>query len=155
MNKYAKFHKDSPSGKKVKLNLPSVTELSETADFVYNFRNLTQASNFDLRIWPTFLWHFLWNFQRMPLNVFYTMVQKVKNDQKLKSRGPALIISWSDREVQKVPVRSYHPADALFLGLGKQRALVEGQGAGIRMRCHAGWLFAISALGAVSRFLAE
>ena len=27
----------------------------------------------------------------MPLNLFYTMVQKVKNDQKLKSRGgPAL-----------------------------------------------------------------
>ena len=23
----------------------------------------------------------------MPLNLFYTMVQKVKNDQKLKSRG--------------------------------------------------------------------
>ena len=23
----------------------------------------------------------------MPLNIFYTMVQKVKNDQKLKSRG--------------------------------------------------------------------
>ena len=25
--------------------------------------------------------------QKMPLYVFYTMVQKVKNDQKLKSRG--------------------------------------------------------------------
>ena len=37
MNKCAKFHKDSPSGKKVKLNLQSVIELSETADFVYNF----------------------------------------------------------------------------------------------------------------------
>ena len=37
MNKCAKFHKDRPSGKKVKLNLPSVIELSETADFVYNF----------------------------------------------------------------------------------------------------------------------
>ena len=37
MNKCAKFHKDNPSGKKVKLNLPSVIELSETADFVYNF----------------------------------------------------------------------------------------------------------------------
>ena len=28
--------------------------------------------------------------QKMPLNFFYTMVQKNKNDQKLKSRGPAL-----------------------------------------------------------------
>ena len=37
MNKCAKFHKDSPSGKKVKLNLPRAIELSETADFVYNF----------------------------------------------------------------------------------------------------------------------
>ena len=37
MNKCAKFHKDSSSGKKVKFNLPSAIELSETADFVYNF----------------------------------------------------------------------------------------------------------------------
>ena len=33
MNKCAKFHKDSPSGKKVKFNL--AIELSEMADFVY------------------------------------------------------------------------------------------------------------------------
>ena len=31
MNKCAKFHKDSPSDKKVKFNLPSAIELSETA----------------------------------------------------------------------------------------------------------------------------
>ena len=37
MNKCAKFHKDSPNGKKVKFNLSSAIELSETADFVYNF----------------------------------------------------------------------------------------------------------------------
>ena len=37
MNKCAKFHKDSPSGKKVKINLPSAIELSETAEIVYNF----------------------------------------------------------------------------------------------------------------------
>ena len=37
MNRCAKFHKDAPRGKKVKFNLPSVIELSETADFVYNF----------------------------------------------------------------------------------------------------------------------
>ena len=37
MNKCANFHKDSPNGKKVKLNLPSAIELSETADLVYNF----------------------------------------------------------------------------------------------------------------------
>ena len=37
MNKCAKFHKDSPSDTKVKFNLPSGIELSETAGFVYNF----------------------------------------------------------------------------------------------------------------------
>ena len=37
MNKCAKFHGDSPSGEKIKLNLARVIELSETADFVYNF----------------------------------------------------------------------------------------------------------------------
>ena len=37
MKKCAKYHKDSPSGKKVKFNLVSAIELSDTADFVYNF----------------------------------------------------------------------------------------------------------------------
>ena len=37
MKKCAKFHEDSLSGKKVKFNTPSAIELSETADFVYNF----------------------------------------------------------------------------------------------------------------------
>ena len=37
MNKCAKFHKDSPSGKKVKFNLARAIDLSETAVFVYNF----------------------------------------------------------------------------------------------------------------------
>ena len=37
VNKCAKFHKDSPNGKRVKFNLPSTIGLSETADFVYNF----------------------------------------------------------------------------------------------------------------------
>ena len=34
MNRCAKFHKDNPL---IKFNLPSAIELSETADFVYNF----------------------------------------------------------------------------------------------------------------------
>ena len=37
MNKCAKFHMDSPSGKKVKFKLARAIELSETAVFVYNF----------------------------------------------------------------------------------------------------------------------
>ena len=36
INKFAKFHKDSPSCKKVKFNLARAIELSETAVFVYN-----------------------------------------------------------------------------------------------------------------------
>ena len=37
MNKCAKFNGDTPSGKKVEFNLASAIELSETANFVYNF----------------------------------------------------------------------------------------------------------------------
>ena len=37
MNKCAKFHEDTLKDEKVKLSLPSAIELSETADFVYNF----------------------------------------------------------------------------------------------------------------------
>ena len=37
MNRCAKFHKASLSDEKVKLNLPSAIELSETAVLVYNF----------------------------------------------------------------------------------------------------------------------
>ena len=37
MKKCAKFHKDSLSDKKVKFNLQSAIELSQMADFVYNF----------------------------------------------------------------------------------------------------------------------
>ena len=37
LNKCAKFHGDSPSGKKVKFNLARAIELLEMADFVYNF----------------------------------------------------------------------------------------------------------------------
>ena len=47
MNKCAKFHKDSLSGKKVKLNLASAIELSETAILCTTlYRNPIQASNF-------------------------------------------------------------------------------------------------------------
>ena len=56
MNKCAKFQKDSPSDKKVKLNLPTVIELSETAVFLYNFVQKPYASEqLRLHIWPTFL----------------------------------------------------------------------------------------------------
>ena len=78
MNKCAKFHKDSPSGKKAKLYLARAVELSETAVFVYNFVWKPYASE-QLRwhIWPTFPLNFFMKFsQKMPLYLFYTMVQK-------------------------------------------------------------------------------
>ena len=50
MNKCAKFHINSPSDKKVKFNLPSAIELSETAVFVYNFVRKPNASE---QLW----WH--------------------------------------------------------------------------------------------------
>ena len=69
MNKCAKFHKDSPSDKKVKFNLPSVIELSETAVLCTTlYRNLMQASNFGDIFDQLFLWNFLWNFHRRCLS---------------------------------------------------------------------------------------
>ena len=94
MNKCAKFHKDSPSGKKVKIkiNLPSAIEFSETAHFVYNFvRNLMQASNIGSAFDQLFLWICSWNFHTRCLLTLSNNGEKVKNNQKLKSRGPALM----------------------------------------------------------------
>ena len=75
--------------KKVKSNLPSAIELSETADFVYNFVQKPYA-NEQLRwhIWPTFPLNFLMKFsQNMPLYFFYTMVQKSQKWSKTHSKG--------------------------------------------------------------------
>ena len=61
MNKCAKFHKDSPSDKKVKFNLPSAIELSETAVLCTTlYRNLTQARNFGGTFDQLFLWSFFY-----------------------------------------------------------------------------------------------
>ena len=50
-----------------------------------------QASNFGSTFDQLFLWIFLWNFHRRCLSTFsIPWCKKVKNDQKLKSRGPAL-----------------------------------------------------------------
>ena len=79
MNKCAKFHEDSPSDKKVKFNLPSAIELSETDDFVYNFietlckraTSVAHLTNF------SFVLNYFMKFsQKMPLYLIYTMVQK-------------------------------------------------------------------------------
>ena len=89
INKCAKFHKDSPSGKKVKFNLPGAIELSEITDFVYNFVKETCASE-QLRwnIWPTFPLNFFMKFsQKMPLYFFYIMVQKSQKWPKTQIKG--------------------------------------------------------------------
>ena len=91
INKCAKFHKDSLSDKKVKYNLPSAIELSETAGFVYNFIETLCKRAPSVAHLTNFSFEFFMKFsQKMRLYYFYTMVQKVKNDQKLKSRGSCL-----------------------------------------------------------------
>ena len=88
VNKCAKFHKDSLKDKKVKFNLPSATELSETADFVYNFVQKPYASEqLRWRIWPFPLNLFMKFSQKMPLNLFYTMVQKSQKWPKTQIKG--------------------------------------------------------------------
>ena len=93
MNKCAKFHKDSPSEKKVKSNLLSAIELSETVVFVYNFEKKPYASE-QLRwlIWPTFPLNFFMKFsKKMPLYFFYTILQKSQKMTKNSNLGgPAL-----------------------------------------------------------------
>ena len=73
MNKCAKFHKDSPSDKKVKLNLPRAIWIFGDGQFVYNFVWKPNASK-QLRwhIWPTFPLKIFMKFsQKMPLYIFY------------------------------------------------------------------------------------
>ena len=93
MNKCAKFHKDSPNGKKVKLNLARAIESSETAVFVCTtlYRNLMQASNFGGTFDQLFLWIFFMKFsQKMPLYFIYTMVQKSQKWPKTQIKGGVL-----------------------------------------------------------------
>ena len=92
MNKCAKFHKDSPSGKKLnsisgeRLNFRRRPILCTTS-----YRNLTQASNFGGTFDQLLLWIFLWKFHRRCLSTSsIPWCKKVKNDQKLKSRGSCL-----------------------------------------------------------------
>ena len=82
-----KFHKDSPSDKKVKFNFPSAIQLSETAVCVETlYINLVHARNFGCTFDQLFHWIILWNFYGRCLSIFaIPWWKKVKNDQKLKS----------------------------------------------------------------------
>ena len=94
MNKCAKFHKDSLSDKKVKLNLPSAIELSETAVFVYNFvkkkhckwaTSVAYLTNFSFELFYEIFT------ERMPLYFFlYHGAKKSKTTKNSNQGGPAL-----------------------------------------------------------------
>ena len=92
MNKYAKFHLHSPSDKNVKFNLLSAIELSETAaaDFCAQLFIETFCKQ---AISVSHLTNFSFEF-------FYegftedAVQQKVKNDQKLKSRPRGSVLSF-------------------------------------------------------------
>ena len=77
----------SPSGKKVKFNLARAIRRRPILCTTL-YRNLMQASNFGGKFDQLFLWIFSWNFHRRCLSTLsIPRCKKVKNDQKLKSRG--------------------------------------------------------------------
>ena len=89
MNRCAKFHKDSPSNKKVKsiswarLNFRRRPFLCTTL-----YRNLMQASNFGGTFDQFFLWTFLWNFHRRCLSsVFIPWCKKSQKSPKTQIKG--------------------------------------------------------------------
>ena len=93
INKCAKFHKDSPSDQKVKFNLLSAIKLSETAFCVQLcIETLCKRAISVAHLTKFSFGFFMKVSQKIPLYFFYTicMVQKVKNDQKLKWRGSCL-----------------------------------------------------------------
>ena len=92
MNKCAKFHKDSPSDNKInsisraRLNFRRRPFLCTTF-----YSNLMQASNFGGTFDQFFLWIFLLNYHRRFISTSsIPWCKKVKNDQKLKTRGSCL-----------------------------------------------------------------
>ena len=89
MNKNAKFHGDTPSGKK--LNSISRARLNfrrRPIMFVYNFvQKPTQASNFGGTFDQPFLWICLCGFhRRCQSNFSLPWCKKVKNDQKTQTK---------------------------------------------------------------------
>ena len=99
MNKCAKFHKDSPSGKKVKFNLARAIELSETGRFCVQLwietlgkraTSVAHLTNFSFEF-------FLWNFHRRCLSTYSIpwcrKSQKWPKTQIKGGGGPALTLS--------------------------------------------------------------
>ena len=98
MNKCAKFHKDSPSGKKVKFNLPSNFRRRPILCTTL-YRNLKQAGNFGSAFDQLFFWIFLWNFHRRCLSTSSIPWCKKSKMTKTQIKGGVLsfdctIVNW-------------------------------------------------------------
>ena len=95
MNKCAKFHKDSPSGKKGKLNLARAIELSETAVFCVLLcietlcKRATSVSHL-----TNFSFEFVYEIftEDASLIVLYHGAKKSKMTKNSNQGGPALIL---------------------------------------------------------------
>ena len=88
MSKCAKFHKDSPSGKKVKFNLPSKIENFRDGRFCVLLCIETLCKRATSVAHSTnFSFEFLKFSQKMPLYFFYTMVQKSQKWTKTQIQG--------------------------------------------------------------------
>ena len=110
MNKCAKFHKDSPSDKKLnslsraRLNFRRRRFLCTTLN-----RNLTQASNFGGTFDQVFLWNFLWNFTKnaSPLFLCYgvkkSKMTKNSNQGARALKTALLLVSWETLEQKRRP----------------------------------------------------
>ena len=88
MNRCAKFHVDTQSGYRLKFNLASAIEHSETANFVYTlYRKPIQASNFGGTFHQLFLWIFLWGFHTRCPFTFSTRWCKKSKMTKSSNQG--------------------------------------------------------------------
>ena len=123
MNKCAKFHKDSPSGKK-KLNSISRVWLNFRRRPILCttlYRNPMQASNFGGTFDQLFLWIFFMQFsQKMRLYFFCTMVQKSQKWPKTQIKGGGSCLKWPQQSIhQSITSFSTHLAinDKLPLSL--------------------------------------
>ena len=130
MNKCAKFHKDSPSGKKVKFNLTRAIELSETTVFVYNFVKKPYVSE-QLRwhIWPIFPLNFFMKFsQKMPLNCFYTTVQKRKLWEWTQRNGQFYVQLCTEHQCNQATLMAFYTnfATEFFHMVFTRRSVLKG-----------------------------
>ena len=84
----------------------------------------------------------------MPLNLFYTMVQKVKNDQKLKSRGGSCLKHHhAFIEIKLEILAQKKSEEGTFLNLlcrnGKNKALKPSPSQNAGANFHSFWKFTV------------